>query len=1061
MPRCASLLLLVAFPALAVETVKLEGRTYTVPDGMTIERVAGPPLVDRPITIAFDPQGRLYASDSSGSIAKAADQLKERPHRIVRLEDSDGDGVYDRQTVFADRMMFPEGTLFHGGSLYVAAPPSIWKLTDTDGDGVADRREEWFDGKTLTNCANDLHGPYLGHDGMLYWTKGAFAKQTYNVNGKEFTTRAAHVFRATPDGRNIEPVMTGGMDNPVDVAFLPSGERILSATFLQHPAGGKRDGLVHAVYGGVYGKVHDVLDGHVRTSPDVMPVLSHLGPAASCGLHCYESAALGKQYTGNLFSCAFNLRKVFRHLLTPSGATFTSKDEDFVTCDDADFHPTDVIEDADGSLLIVDTGGWYKLCCPTSRLHRPAALVAVYRVRRKDAPKVDDAWGLQIEWEKLTPAELAKLLDDERVMVRKRAVETIAAAGPDQGRRTEAVQAIDHALQSPNVRTRLAAVWTATRVHGPEARATVRAALADSADDVRVAACHSVALWRDALATPELHRLLGRGSSPTVRRAAAEAAGRCGRPESAEPLLDAAWWAAKADPVDRISDHSITFALYELVNVSAKAKDTVAAVAIGNPDRAFGPGRRAAIVATDQSNAWPADSRGSAAREMLEGAARDPRMTDTLVWLLIRHPEWIGLVGGELSKWVTGYASWLDGTPESRARLRDAVVRLTTIPTMQAVLADLAARGGATRRDALEFMASAELKAVPDAWVAALPGALADADVRVVSAAVRVARKVTAKQATPELSAVLTRAAARGDLSDSLKLECLAALPPTRGKGSADGAPELSVETTGMLVTRAGTAPSTGDRLRAAEVLARHKLPADALQAIAKVVETAGPLELPHLLAALGQTGDPAVGAALVASLEKSKAAQALRPDAINAALKAFPTDVKARAAPLLARLAPDAEKQKARLDELAAKLPAGDVGRGQNVFHSTKAACAACHTVGYVGGKVGPDLSKIGAIRQERDLLESVVFPSASFVQTYEPTSVELADGDVVSGIVRKSDDEAIVLATGPEQETRVARKDVKEVRPGQLSVMPAGLDQQLTPQELADLIAFLKACK
>ncbi len=57
-------------------------------------------------------------------------------------------------------MMFPEGTMWHDGSLYVAAPPSIWKLTDTDGDGVADERAEWFQGKTLTGCANDLHGPY-------------------------------------------------------------------------------------------------------------------------------------------------------------------------------------------------------------------------------------------------------------------------------------------------------------------------------------------------------------------------------------------------------------------------------------------------------------------------------------------------------------------------------------------------------------------------------------------------------------------------------------------------------------------------------------------------------------------------------------------------------------------------------------------------------------------------------------------------------------------------------------------------------------------------------------
>ena len=52
--------------------------------------------------------------------------------------------------MFAQRMMFPEGCLWHGGSLYVAAPPEIWKLTDADGDGVAEKREVWFDGKTLT-----------------------------------------------------------------------------------------------------------------------------------------------------------------------------------------------------------------------------------------------------------------------------------------------------------------------------------------------------------------------------------------------------------------------------------------------------------------------------------------------------------------------------------------------------------------------------------------------------------------------------------------------------------------------------------------------------------------------------------------------------------------------------------------------------------------------------------------------------------------------------------------------------------------------------------------------
>ena len=97
--------------------------------------------------------------------------------------------------------------MWYGGSLYVAAPPIIWKLTDTNGDGVADERVEWFDGKTLTGCANDLHGPYLGPDGWIYWCKGAFAKQTYERPGKPpFVTRAtSHLSRSPRRLRHRKP----------------------------------------------------------------------------------------------------------------------------------------------------------------------------------------------------------------------------------------------------------------------------------------------------------------------------------------------------------------------------------------------------------------------------------------------------------------------------------------------------------------------------------------------------------------------------------------------------------------------------------------------------------------------------------------------------------------------------------------------------------------------------------------------------------------------------------------------------------------------------------------
>ena len=287
MPARSSLVrfgvLIVAFslaPFVEGAEVSLNGQTFTIPDGFSIEPCTTTELVERPITADLDDEGNLYVADSSGSNDPVQKQLENPTHRIIRLTDSDHDGRYDKRTVYADRMMFPEGTMWFDGSLYVAAPPSIWKLTDRDGDGVAEERVEWFQGKTLTGCANDLHGPYLGPDGWIYWCKGAFAEQTYERPGRSpLVTKASHIFRCRPDGSRIESVMTGGMDNPVDVAFLPTGERILSCTFFQLPSGGQRDGLIHALYGGLFGKVHNVLDGHPRTFPNVLPVLDHLGPA--------------------------------------------------------------------------------------------------------------------------------------------------------------------------------------------------------------------------------------------------------------------------------------------------------------------------------------------------------------------------------------------------------------------------------------------------------------------------------------------------------------------------------------------------------------------------------------------------------------------------------------------------------------------------------------------------------------------------------------------------------------------------------------------------------------
>jgi putative heme-binding domain-containing protein len=170
---------------------------------------------------------------------------------------------------------------------------------------------------------------------------------------------------------------------------------------------------------------------------------------------------------------------------------------------------------------------------------------------------------------------------------------------------------------------------------------------------------------------------------------------------------------------------------------------------------------------------------------------------------------------------------------------------------------------------------------------------------------------------------------------------------------------------------------------------------------------------------------------------------------------------VQQQAHELIAQLDADNANQAAHLDELLPALKDGDIRRGQAIFNSQKAACFSCHSLGYMGGKVGPDLTSIGQVRTERDLLESIVYPSASFVRSYEPYFVSTKSGDSYIGVLKKDAPDEVILATGPGTEARINREDMVEMRPGTISIMPAGLEQQLSKQELADLVAFLKSTK
>jgi putative membrane-bound dehydrogenase-like protein len=1016
----------------STQPVALNGHNFTLPEGFEIELAAGPPLVDRPITADFDEQGRLYVAESSGSNEKVNIQLEKKPHRILRLEDTNGDGRFDKRTVFADRVMFPEGTMWLDGSLYVAAPPSIWKFTDTNDDGIADERVEWFQGKTLTGCANDLHGPYAGPDGWIYWCKGAFAQQTYTLpNGKNWSTRASHIFRCRPDGSGLEPVMTGGMDNPVDVIFTNTGERIFSCTFLQNPGGGRRDGLIHAVYGGIYGKDHDPIYEHLWTSPQLMPVLSHLGPAAPCGLARYESSVFGDAYRNNLFTACFNMRKVARTVLSQQGAAYTSRDEDFLVSDHVDFHPTDVLEDADGSLLVVDTGGWYKLCCPTSQIEKPDVLGAIYRVRRKGAARVQDPRGLKLAWSKLTSNELVSLLADARPAVQRRAI----AALSDQGAKSLAV--VDDTLhKSESVVVRRNAAWTACQIGTPEALRLLREALNDDDETVRGVALHAISLHRDQESFPSLVELLA-SKSTFDQRLAAEALGRLGNAKAVPAILKAIENETENAPV---LDHALTFALIEINSPEA----TKLGLQSKQPQ-----GRRAALAALDQM------AKKTLTAEMLlaEIDSTDEALRETAAWIVGRHPEW----GGKL---VEHYRSRLrkeNVTPAEQEQLARQLGKLAKSPEIQALLAEVVkdeATAPAASFIALNAMQRAGLAQVPEAWHAALAQHLGRAKNTRLDAALQTARTLAREKQKPaDLMAMLIRLGENAALTPEQRLEALAALPT--------GVLQPSSDLLHFVRQQLCASESARSRSLAGEVLAKAKLTESQILTVCDDLGSINPLELDSTLKAITQSTSDAVGLKLVEVLQSSPQRTSIPVGLLRQRLAKFGPAVQQQAEKLYGELDAAAQQQKVKLEALLTSLPPGDFRRGQAVFHSAKAACSSCHAIGYAGGRVGPDLTRIGQVRTERDLLESVLFPSNSFVQGYEPTVLVTTDGKTYSGLVRDASPDEVTLITGANQSVRLARGDIEETQLGKLSVMPVGLDGQLSPQQLADLIAYLKSCR
>ena len=154
-----------------------------VPPGFKVECVASEPLMVNPTAMTFDERGRIWICESveypRASAGKGQDRIK-------ILEDTDGDGKFDKSTIFKDGLNIPCGVVMGNGGVYATNAPDILFLQDTDGDGVCDKEEVLFTGFGRSDRHELPNSLIWGPDGWLYGMNGVFNGSRVAYNNKNF-----------------------------------------------------------------------------------------------------------------------------------------------------------------------------------------------------------------------------------------------------------------------------------------------------------------------------------------------------------------------------------------------------------------------------------------------------------------------------------------------------------------------------------------------------------------------------------------------------------------------------------------------------------------------------------------------------------------------------------------------------------------------------------------------------------------------------------------------------------------------------------------------------------
>ncbi len=520
-------------------------KTLVLPPGYRAQLVAKEPMVIDPIAIDFDADGRMWVLEMPGFMSEATGANSREPiNNVVVLEDLNNDGVMDKRTVFADKLVLPRALKVLDAGVLVGEPPNLWLMKDTDGDLKADTKDLVSDtyGRAAASIEHNANSLFWGIDNIIYTSEHDWHLRFKNGKFETIPTLARGQWGASMDdaGRIFRNVN----DAPLFVDFVAAkyyarNPNLVRTRGLYDPLISREASVIWPIRQ-TRGVNRGYRDQFFRPDDSSVTIQGVGTPVV------YRGDRLPKELYGDAFITDSTTNLVHRYKLVDDGSGRMKavdgydKGEILASWDER-FRPVNMLPAPDGTLYVVDMyrgivqeqiywTDFLRDYINARDLVKPVNLGRIWRIVH-NTTKRDQPPALS----KAPAATLVKTLAHPNGWWRDKAQQLLV----ERGDATMAPQLKQLALQSTDWRVRLHALWT---LDGLDAIGVeeVQRALTDKSADLRAAAIRLSERWiaqpNHAL-TPLVLKLVD-DSSWTVRRQLAATVGELPPPAKADAALN-------------------------------------------------------------------------------------------------------------------------------------------------------------------------------------------------------------------------------------------------------------------------------------------------------------------------------------------------------------------------------------------------------------------------------------------------------------------------------------------------------------------------------------------